>query len=399
MPTISVVMPVHNAAPYVRQAIMSVVRQTCSDWELIVVDDGSTDGSDRVLAAFGNRIRLVTQPNAGPSVARNRGLELASGDYVAFLDADDEWHPEFLSTTLGVSRQQRQSSIKGVYTGWAYVNAQGIELAHTRRYPGPRLTIVDLLGGKTFPIHAVLLERCAVTAVGGFDPSITAMEDWDLWLRIAALGWVFVGVENCLARYRLHGSSNSSDPIRMRQGRLSALEKLMHMEGTPIELREQWALARGRALMQSSAALFSAGQLEEARSDFVEAVCGSPSVLDEEESFYSILCADQPVGYKTSHYPIDLDLAEERIMSALDSLPSAIDPGPSARANAFTALARLASTQGNALSAARYAYQSVAHGRPTSCVRPVGRALLGSLRRKWFSRGSVRPSRARMEWP
>src|ERR1044072_1267030 len=101
MVRVSIIIPLYNKAPYVRRALDSIQAQTFSDFEVIVVDDGSTDEGARIVESYTDaRVRLVTQPNAGPGPARNRGIAEAKGEFIAFLDADDEWLPDYLSESL-----------------------------------------------------------------------------------------------------------------------------------------------------------------------------------------------------------------------------------------------------------------------------------------------------------
>jgi len=119
IPLISVVMPLYNKRSYVSRAVKSVQRQTCTDWELIIVDDGSTDGSSENLPLDGPRSRCYRQENRGPGAARNAGLDRARGKYVAFLDADDEWLPSFLEAGLSVL-ENKSTNATVVFTGFYY---------------------------------------------------------------------------------------------------------------------------------------------------------------------------------------------------------------------------------------------------------------------------------------
>ena len=110
----SVIMPLYNKAPYVRKAVESVVGQTCRDWELVVVDDGSSDGSGEVVAGVADaRIRIIRQENAGVGAARNRGVAESSAPYICFLDADDWWEPTFLEEMTGMIERNPNAGIYG----------------------------------------------------------------------------------------------------------------------------------------------------------------------------------------------------------------------------------------------------------------------------------------------
>src|SRR5574337_356453 len=122
-PTVSVVVPAYNAAAFLRRAIDSVLGQTAVDLELLVVDDGSTDATLQLLAGYGERLRAISQVNAGPAGARNRGLALARGRYIAFLDADDWWLPEKLGRQVALLDSRPE--IGFCSTGTRVVHADG----------------------------------------------------------------------------------------------------------------------------------------------------------------------------------------------------------------------------------------------------------------------------------
>src|SRR5690349_15888802 len=133
-PLVSVIIPLYNKAPYLRRALESIASQTFADFEAIVVDDGSTDGSERIAAEFADpRFRVLRQPNRGPGSARNLGIAEARGELLAFLDADDEWLPDFLETTTSLLEKYGPNTAS-VSTCWVEVpGLRGIEELWQRR--------------------------------------------------------------------------------------------------------------------------------------------------------------------------------------------------------------------------------------------------------------------------
>ncbi|GAB6066988.1 hypothetical protein JCM13664_03060 [Methylothermus subterraneus] len=217
-PQISVIMPCHNAAAYVAEAIGSVRTQTFQDWELIVVDDGSSDASAEIvtrLAQEDGRIRLLRQENQGPYPARNLGLRHARGEYVAFLDADDWWDPTFLEK---MHRAFLQNQADLAYCGWQNVAENGP--SRPPYVPPDYLQERDfwqrLLYSCPWPIHAALTKRAAIEAVGGFATYAFTSMDYDLWLKIAAHTRKWARVPEVLAYYRWHELGQIS-AIRWRQ--------------------------------------------------------------------------------------------------------------------------------------------------------------------------------------
>lgn len=206
----SIIMPLYNKAPYVRKAVESVVRQTCRDWELIVVDDGSTDsGGDIVSSIADPRIRLVRQENVGVSAARNRGVAL-SGEaafrppYICFLDADDWWEPTFLEEMAALIERHPDTGIYG--TGyWIVKNGRkrlapiGVDKGFTEGEINYCQVYARTL---CMPLTSitVCIPRRVFDEAGGFPLGITLGEDFLLWLRIA-LNHTTVLLNKPLANY------------------------------------------------------------------------------------------------------------------------------------------------------------------------------------------------------
>ena len=190
MTPFSIIMPLYNKAPYVRKAVESVVGQTCRDWELIVVDDGSTDGGGDIVASIADtRIRLVQQENAGVSAARNRGVALSEGSFLCFLDADDWWEPTFLEEMAGLIEHHPDAGIYGT-SYWIIKNGRkrlapiGVEEGFAEGEINYCHVYAQTL---CMPLTSitVCIPRMVFDEAGGFPLGITLGEDFLLWLRIA----------------------------------------------------------------------------------------------------------------------------------------------------------------------------------------------------------------------
>lgn len=214
-PAVSIIMPCHNAAAHLPASVGSVLAQTFSDWELVAIDDGSSDGTLAWLQAQARvdpRIRVHAQTNLGVSGARNVGIELARGRHVAFLDADDTWHPTFLEKMRAALDSCPDAVL--AYCGWQKTGLTGDRNQPfvPPDYENPAKA-ETLFRGCRWPIHAALVKREAVLAAGGFDPLLQNAEDYAVWLRVATSAPI-VRVPEVLAFYHFHGgvqaSSNSA---------------------------------------------------------------------------------------------------------------------------------------------------------------------------------------------
>lgn len=200
---VSVVIPAHNAAGTIAETLESLRDQTCPNWEAIVVDDGSRDETATIAARFAERdarIRIVNQPQMGVSAARNTGISLAHFDWLLFLDADDWLLPLHLERLTGALISD--SDLDAVHCGWARVAPDGT-LVGEKYWPGSGDLFAPFARTCAFAIHACIVRRSLVEAVGGFDTSLRTCEDWDLWQRIARTGARFGAIHEALARYRM----------------------------------------------------------------------------------------------------------------------------------------------------------------------------------------------------
>lgn len=186
-PTVSVILPTYNRADILGDAVRSVLAQTYEDFELLIVDDASTDNTDDIVAEFGDsRIQYLKHDiNRGASAARNTGIEAARGSYIAFQDSDDEWFSEKLAKQMSVF-DRSSSEVGVVYTGiWRTVNGE-------KRYlPYPAIDpkegdIQDSIQRQNFiPVQVAVVRRECFERVGTFDEETPPIDDWDLWLRIS----------------------------------------------------------------------------------------------------------------------------------------------------------------------------------------------------------------------
>jgi len=211
---ISVIIPAYNAELYIARAIESCLRQTEPADEIIVADDGSTDRTGEIAGQFSDRVRIVRlKENCGLPVARNRAVEASTGDWLAFLDADDWFFPQKLQLQRRCIRENPDAVL--VYSGFRLRFIDGSERDGTFISPGDLHWRLRYHGA--FHVGSVMLRRDAFDAVGGFNPSYRRCEDWDLWLRIANRfsTAAFAVVPEPLVAYRQVPESLSSDAMRM----------------------------------------------------------------------------------------------------------------------------------------------------------------------------------------
>jgi glycosyltransferase involved in cell wall biosynthesis len=230
MPRTSVIVPAYNSARYLKAALTSVLIQTVSDWEIILVDDGSTDNTRETVAAlqpaFGNKLKYVYQSNRGLPGARNAGIRQSSGELLALLDADDVWLPNRLER--GLASLDSDSRCGLVHAKIAMIDARG-EFTGCPPAPSPKYLsghIARYLYDRRAHVlcPTVLVRRRCLDDVGLFDEGLRATEDRDLWYRIARRYQVAY-IPEVLACYRVSPGSMSSDCARMLAAQMRFVEK------------------------------------------------------------------------------------------------------------------------------------------------------------------------------
>jgi len=222
MPSVSIILATLNRSYFLARAIESVIAQTMVDWELLVVDNGSTDGTEKLIREFKKkdpRIRYLLEAERGISCARNSGIQEAKGEWIAFIDDDDEWLPEKLSRQMAYLRIHPDVSLLYAKT-WVKDGkgkTTGVKPSNT-----PALDFGCLIEKDTLPILTVVLKRECIDEVGGFDPGLRVAEDYDLWLRISR-NYTIAFMDEIVSVYHDHGGNVSRRANRKFKGYQNAL--------------------------------------------------------------------------------------------------------------------------------------------------------------------------------
>lgn len=208
-PVVSVIIPAYQASSTLVRAFDSMRNQTFTDWEVIIVDDGSTDNTRAVaemLASKDGRVRVLHQANKGASAARNTGLRAARGAWIGFLDSDDWFDTAFLETLLALRTDHPDAGV--LYCDFALVDGNG-KVQEEQRVPDMSDPFRELGRSCSLSVHCALTRADIMARAGEFDEALVINEDWDLWQRIARTGTPFRGVRKILAFYYTRPSSLS----------------------------------------------------------------------------------------------------------------------------------------------------------------------------------------------
>lgn len=256
MPLVSVIIPAYNSAHYLTGAVDSILAQTFTDFEILVIDDGSTDDTGQVMARYGAPVRYIRQPNSGVAAARNRGIAESQGRYVAFLDADDTWMPQKLERQVRALEAGGGSGV--CYSAFTVVNSD-LKFLFNRHSQRQATALEDLLlrGNVVGSICTVLCERSLLENAGGFDPAFSQCADWDLWVRLA-VQTEFLYVDEPLVTYRQHDASMSRNAPLLEYDSLQVLHKGFAMPALSESLRAQRSAALARNYMVLAGTYFHA---------------------------------------------------------------------------------------------------------------------------------------------
>lgn len=222
MPAVSVVMPAYNVEPYIGDAIQSVLAQTFTDFELLIIDDGSTDETFAVAQRYADldsRVRIIRQENKGLSAARNTALRNSRAPILALLDSDDLWTPAFLASQMAILDSHPEIDI---VSGNAWTLGGRENGTPARPSPDPRRApdLEAILSDEQAVFIMSVFRRRVYEVIGGFDETLRTNEDFDFWLRAAIAGFRFIRNDQPLGYYRRRDDSLSANPIRMLRGAL-----------------------------------------------------------------------------------------------------------------------------------------------------------------------------------
>ncbi len=290
MPAVSVIIPTYNAAEYLSKAIESVLAQTFKDYELIVVDDGSTDDTEEVVRRFGDRVKYLRQENRGPGAAKNLGIKNSRGSLIATLDADDRWFPHKLAVQFAYMKEHSEAAL--VYGNCSTFDEQGIlteayDGIHRKVFSGD---VFDKLILKNFIASiTIMVRKSCLARVGLFPENFMISEDWHLWLRIAKeypIGYI----DEPLAMYRWQKKSLTWDYAKSYPYRLKVLDEISELyrdyfKSSKALLRR----ARSGLLMRYGYSLFNSGDYKNARNNFISSIRQNPIQLNSYLYLFGLL--------------------------------------------------------------------------------------------------------------
>ncbi|MEB2338107.1 MAG: glycosyltransferase [Nitrospirales bacterium] len=263
----SIVIPLYNARDVIQETIRSALAQTYRDFEIVVIDDGSTDGSGELVVAFGDQVRYLRQSNGGVAQARNRGIAAARGRYVALLDHDDLWDPEKLARQVAIL--DAQPTVGMVVTDVAHLDRAGRPMHEIGPASQPQHEFARLFVQGFVPTpSATLIRKAVLESVGGFDEQFNSagMDDHELWTRIAAATTI-VGIPEPLTYHR----NREIKPPDIALGhRPLLIERLMTRFGTDPEKRRYLQRERAFYLADRGKHLVKGGQAREGRAALLE---------------------------------------------------------------------------------------------------------------------------------
>lgn len=270
MPKISIIIPCYNSEQFIDRTIKSVLSQTFSDWELLLIDDHSTDKTKDILEKYAKndtRIKILqTKENSGgPALPKNIGIENAKGEYIAFLDHDDEWLPEKLEKQLAVFKNSKDEKLGLVSCGVRLINNKNKEFA-TVTQKNNNIFPDILIRNPIFSNSSVLIKKEVIDIVGKRDENLKYSEDYDYWLRIAGAGYNFFYIKEPLFKYYFHENN-----VTKNIGLLKKIENMEIIFQKNIKTYEKYKYLH-IGYFRLGVMYFLSGKKEKSRENFKESI-------------------------------------------------------------------------------------------------------------------------------
>lgn len=241
MALISVIVPVYNAKKTIQETLESVLNQTFSDFELIIINDGSQDSTLEIVKGIPDpRLKVFSYPNSGLAASRNRGICHSTSEYISFIDADDLWTPDKLEDQLKALQGNPQAAVAYSWTDVIDESSQFVRTGSHLTVNGevyPNLLVANVLENGSNP----LIRKQALTEVGGFDESLAAAEDWDMWLRLARR-YQFVAVPSPQILYRASAGSMSTNIWKLETACLQVIERAFSQAPESLQHLKKYSL-------------------------------------------------------------------------------------------------------------------------------------------------------------
>jgi glycosyltransferase involved in cell wall biosynthesis len=385
IPLVSVIIPSYNHAHLVGEAIKSVLEQDYHHYEIILVDDGSTDNTCEVVAQFGFKVRYIYQVNQGLSAARNSGLYAARGELVGFLDADDLYEPNFLSTLVAILKVNPQAD--AVHCACRFVDRFNNPLPQIagKVAPAEHLFSTMLKGNFLTPVCMFAYKYC-YEETGGFDRAFQGVADWDMWLRISK-SFTVIATEQVLARYRVTPYSMSTDIESMLEDRLNVLAK--HVGTKPSDrssLSNEELESYSRVYLRAAVEYLQTGDQGQAYKCFYQALCLYPPLVEHQDVFYELAWGCTPRGQRGDFAAFDLTHNAQVLVRMLDEmfsnkqLPFELKQyRKRSYANAYLVLSQLCYGKGDFGKARIFWFRAVSRGARKAFSKPFFPSFIKSL--------------------
>ena len=377
---ISTIIPSYNRANYLRLALDSVLGQTYPVAEIIVVDDGSTDNTREAVQQYEGRVRFYQQNHGGVSAARNKGLELARGEIIAWCDADDIWEPTFLQRT--VSLLENDPRLDGAYAGVVHIDSAGNRLPQENRVAVPPDQLYAALADDCFiQTTAFVMRKQCFDQAGWFDTDFDISEDYDMFLRLAKR-YRIVGVGEPLVQYRVHQQNTVANTTRWCESRLALTRKHFgdpREGGAALTVQQR----RAHAYAYRAAAIKC---LQDAADDrgwqyLRQGAIIWPEMLSQLSTAYELVCGNQAPGLRGDAAHLNLPQRESYMQQYLNELFRLADPALARHrgnvyGNTYLALGMLSDQAGNWPAARRYLLRALQSNPRLSARSVVLRRLL-----------------------